>query len=450
MRKLVKNTYIIYIVDDNHNYKDTLSQEIGYNLLEATVRHDMLYKYFYSYEDAFEHLKTETAPKVIFTRPGNTFDPIWMSQLVGKDPDYSLIGHILDKKDEYYEIHNQCFILNVEDWKSVGCPEYITSGEQICINVDRSEDNFHDYHTPLAVTKGSGTKTYKKIKAGGLIISRLLEKNLKIRPWSEEERKHKFYLYNDLTLKFGSYLRIECSFDDTIFNCTNEPIMQFNLPNIKRIITPANGLQAIQILDKCPNAEVVEFRDISQPALNFTKKVLEEYHGKDYEQLCFSSGYPLQVNDAEAIKKSEKDFLEGLIEPFVEMEFRFLELNFRYFKESFFEIEDLINRINGNTLYAFSNILSYRKTAYLYSQIHFNLMLKTLASAERLAKNDSYFIGILPTSESKKRGYTLMNVNELSLDPDESFNFPWRKNLYEYYTDYLKLLREKEARASLS
>lgn len=450
MRKLVKNTYIIYIVDDNKDYKDTLGQEIGYNLLEASVRHDMLYKYFLSYDDAFKSLESEIAPKVIFTRPGNTFDPIWLAQLVSKNPDYSLIGHLLDKGDEYYELHNQCFILDIKDWKAAGSPTYNTPGEYTCTNVNRSANNFHDQHTPLSVEKGDGTTVYKKIKPGGLIISKLLEHGFKVRPWTSEERKHKFYLYNDLVLKYGSYLRIECTFDDTIFNCTNEPIVKFELPTIKRIVTPANGLQALQIVDKCPNATTVDFRDISQSAINFTKNVLENYVGKDYDQLCFSSGYNLQVGDPAAIKKSEQEFLNGLVEPYSEMQFRLLELNCNYFKESFFEVEDLIHRINGNTLYAFSNILSYRKTAYLYSQIHFNLMLKTLASAERLAKNDSYFLGMLPTSESLIRGYTLMHVKDISLDPDKEFNFPWRQKLYEYYTEYLEILREKERRKTLS
>lgn len=450
MRKLVKNTYIIYIVDDNKNYKDTLGREIGYNLLEASVRHDMAYKYFLSYNEAFEHLKNETAPKVIFTRPGNTFDPIWMSQLVAKTPGYSLVGHLLDKEGEYYELHNQCFILDVNDWKATGAPLYSTPGEQTCTNIDRSSLNFHGSHTPIQVDKGEGTRLYKKVKDGGLIISKLLEHGFKVRPWTVEERKHKFYLYNDIGLKYGSYLRIECTFDDTIFNCTNEPTVKFNLPNITRVVTPANGLQALSIIDKCPNATVVDFRDISQPALNFTQMVLNTYSGENYEKLCYRSGYNLQVGDPDAIKKSEQEFLNSLSEPYSEMQFRLLELCCNFFKESFFEIEELINRMDGNTLYAFSNILSYRKTAYLYSQIHFNLMLKTLASAERLAKNDSYLLGILPTSESKIKGYTLMHVNDFSLEPDDEFNFPWRQELYEYYTDYLRILREKEARAALS
>lgn len=449
MRKLIKDTYIIYIVDKTETYKDSLGKEIGYNLLEASVRHDISYKYFTSYELAFEKLKDETAPKVIFTKPGNTFDPIWLAQLINKDPNYSLIGHLLDKGDEYYELHDQCFILNVSDWKASGCPQYITSGSQSCINVERSTSNFHDYHTPTDVAKGNGFKDYKKIKSGGLIISKLLENNFKIRPWSNEERKHKFYLYDDLAMKFGSYLRIECTLEDTIFNCTNEPWHPFELPKIKRVLTPANGLQALSIFDKCPNATIIDFRDISQSAIDFTKKIVSEYAGRNYAELCYSSGYNLQVSDKNSIDQSEKEFLDNLQEPFSEMQFKLLETNCNYFKESFFEIEDLIQRINGNTLYAFSNILSYRKTAYLYSQIHFNLMIKILASAERIAKNDSYFLGILPTSEAKKRGYTLMGVNDINLLPDEEFNYPWRKDLYEYYRNYLEVLREKEARASL-
>lgn len=449
MRKLIRKTYIIYIVDDNESYKDTLGREIGYNLLEASVRHDIMYKYFLSYQDAFESLKSEQAPKVIFTKPGNTFDPLWLTQLVAKDPDYSLIGHILDRKSEYYELHDQCFILNVEDWKRCGSPAYDSLTNQVCVNIHRSPDNFHDDYTPMFIEKGQGSQTFKKIKPGGLIINKLLEHGFKIRPWTNEERKHKFYLYNDLVLKYGSYLRIECTFDDTIFNCTNEPIIRFELPSIKRLVTPANGLQALQILDKCPNAHTVDFRDISQPAIDFTKKVIYDYNGKDYDQLCFASGYNLQVSDADAIKKSEKDFLGGLIEPFSEMQFRLLNIKLNFYKESFFEIEDTIHRINDNTLYAFSNILSYRKTAYLYSQIHFNLMIKTLASAERINRNDSYFLGILPTSEGNMRGYGLLSVNDINLYPDEEFNFPWRQQLYEYYTEYLKVLRKKEVRATL-
>jgi hypothetical protein len=448
MRKLIRENYIIYIVDDQE-YKDTLGKEIGYNLLEASVRHDILYKYFLTYEDAFENLKNETATNVIFTKPGNTFDPIWLTQLVEKNSNYSLIGHILDKGSEYYELHNQCFILNVNDWKSSGCPIYDAAVNYSCININRSTENFHDKHTPKSIEKGEGVTTYKKIKPGGLIISKLLENGFKIRPWTDEERKHKFYLYDDLVLKYGSYLRIECNFDDTIFNCTNEPIVKFELPKIKRIITPANGLQALQILDKCPNARILDFKDISQPAIEFTKKIIYEYQGKNYDQFCFSSGYNLQVSDNESIKKSEKEFLEGLIEPFSEMQFRLLDTQCNFSRESFFEIENLIQNIHDNTLYAFSNILSYRKTAYLYSQIHFNLMIKALASAERIAMNDSYFLGILPTSESKTKGYSLMSVKDINLYPDEEFNFPWRQQLYEYYTEYLRILRKKEVRATL-
>jgi hypothetical protein len=76
-------------------------------------------------------------------------------------------------------------------------------------------------------------------------------------------------------------------------------------------------------------------------------------------------------------------------------------------------------------------------------------MIKTLASAERINKNDSYFLGILPTSEGNMRGYGLLSVKDINLYPDEEFNFPWRQQLYEYYTEYLKVLRKKEVRETL-
>ena len=36
----------------------------------------------------------------------------------------SLIGHILDRKERYYQLHQQNFILNVDDWKHAGSPSF--------------------------------------------------------------------------------------------------------------------------------------------------------------------------------------------------------------------------------------------------------------------------------------------------------------------------------------
>jgi hypothetical protein len=408
----------------------------------------MIYKYFKSYNEAFNSLKVETAPKAIFTKAGNTFDPIYTAQLLEQSEECSLVGHLLDARSQYYEIHSQCFVLNINDWRASGSPKFVTEGEQICVNVNRSEENFHDHYTPKSLSKAEGKQTYKKIKNGGMIISALLEHGYKIRPWSEEERKHKFYLYNDLTMKYGSYIRIEGNINDTVFNVTNEPLMKTTLESVTRIVTPANGFQALTLLDKCPNVTTIDFKDISQGALDFTQKLIKNYKGHSFADFCYESGFNLHCSDRQTMDKAEADFLSNLSCGFDELLKRLEGVNCRFARESFFEVEQLINTMDGSTLYNFSNILSYRKTSYLYSQIHFNLMIKTLASAERIAGNDSYFMGMIPTSETEKYGHTLTSVKKFTLDPDPVFKYPWREDLYEYYTDYLGILRAKEARAT--
>jgi len=449
-RKPIRNQFTIYIVDDK-NVKDPLCREVNYNLLEGSVRHDIEYKYFTDYNSAFECLKTESVEYALFTKPSGTFDPYYLRELTGKNlKGYSLIGHLLDKNEEYYELHEQCFIIHTESYRSIGCPTYSGGMTADLQNIARSVETFHDGYTPISVTKGNGKTEFKNVKPGALIISKLLENNFQIRPWSEEERKHKFYLYNDLALKYGSYLRIETNMTDTVFNCATEPLISEEMPTVQKLVTPANGLQALAIVDRCPNLHTVDFKDINSKQLEFTKKLIKEYDGTNFAEFCYNTGLALHDSNKDKIDNYEKEFLENLTTDWNSLKLRLQKLNIFYNRESFFEIEQLSNQIQEYcvTLYNFSNILSYRKTYYLFSQIHFNLMIKILAHNERLKNNNSFIRGILPSSEAKT-GFGTESVNTFTLDPDEIVNYEWRKDLYEYYTDYLKVLRKEEIRKSL-
>ena len=449
-RRPIRNEFILYVVD-TYQISDPLCREINYNLLEGSVRHDIAYKYFTNYEEAFNSLKTEDIKYAIFTKPSGTFDPYYLRELIQKNlRGYSLIGHLLDKKDEYYELHEQCFVINVEAYNAVGLPAYNGGSDAELQNVSRSEETFHDNYTPLRVFAAEGKSMFKNIKDGALIISKLLEHGYNIRPWTEEERKHKFYLYNDITLKYGSYLRIETNMTDTVFNCATEPLISETMPTVQKIITPANGLQALAIVDRCTNLHTIDFKDINSKQLEFTQKLIQEYNGQDFADFCYSTGLELHDNDRDKMDRYEKQFLENLTTDWHTLKQKLNNLNIFFNRESFFEIEQFVNNIEQEctTLYNFSNILSYRKTYYLYSQIHFNLMLKVLAHNERLAGNKSFIRGILPSSEVEN-GFKTSSVNDFTLDPDPILDYEWRTELYEYYKNYLKVLRKAEIRKSL-
>lgn len=450
-RRPIRNELMLYIVN-NHIVDDPMCREINYNLLEGTVRHDIAYKYFKNYEDAFNSLSTEIVKYVIFTKPSGTFDPYHFNSLIQQNlKGYALIGHLLDNSNNYYELHEQCFLIDVEAYKDVGCPSYIGGSDNELQNITRSKENFHDGYTPVNVAAGEGKSMFRNIKNGALIISKLLEHGYNIRPWNAEERKHKFYLYNDITMKYGSYLRIETNITDTVFNCATEPLISETMPTVQKIITPANGLQALAIVDRCPNLHTIDFKDINPKQLEFTQKLIQEYNGENFADFCYGTGLDLHECERWEIDRYEKEFLENLNTDWSSLREKLNNLTINFNRESFFEIEQFVNKIEDQcvTLYNFSNILSYRKTYYLYSQIHFNLMVKILAHNERLSGNKSFIRGILPTSEVNS-GFNTSSVDNFTLEPDPILNYEWRTELYEYYRNYLNVLRKKEIRKSLS
>ena len=46
------------------------------------------------------------------------------------------MGHILDCKEQYYFVHEQCFFLNLKAWKLSGSPEYYSDNLDV-INIEK-------------------------------------------------------------------------------------------------------------------------------------------------------------------------------------------------------------------------------------------------------------------------------------------------------------------------
>ena len=46
---------------------------------------------------------------------------------------YSLIAHLLDKKERYYRVHPQLILLNLDHWKAVGSPTFARAKNISCL-----------------------------------------------------------------------------------------------------------------------------------------------------------------------------------------------------------------------------------------------------------------------------------------------------------------------------
>ena len=66
-------------------------------------------------------LNSITTPYAVIIQEGMLF----IDNFEPPEPDgYDLIGHILDRKEEYYQVHQQHFILNVDKWKRIRSPSF--------------------------------------------------------------------------------------------------------------------------------------------------------------------------------------------------------------------------------------------------------------------------------------------------------------------------------------
>jgi hypothetical protein len=121
-----------------------------------------------------------------------------VENLVYSNTDFFLMGHIPDRDDGYYELHEQCYIINLKtyselDYPIVGKFAYYSPHTQI--QPLRAEDNVHDDYTPVWVESGNIIKQYKHKWHGWNILSEAFKHDKPVLVFPEQFRKNKRYYY---------------------------------------------------------------------------------------------------------------------------------------------------------------------------------------------------------------------------------------------------------------
>jgi len=192
----------------------------------------------------------------------------------------SLIGHVLDRKEKYYELHPQHFILNVNDWKKAGEPDFLCKQDSDLAGVQRSLDNFHDDYTPISVSydKNNSVKC-DKLKFGGKVISELLKNNFVVRPFNKQERKRKKFVYYDISEQVPDLL--SWNYLPTLSYyypmATHYSEKQFTKTHTT-YISVANGIESLRrIKDVYKSVNHIKYYDVSITALIFTELLLTKF-----------------------------------------------------------------------------------------------------------------------------------------------------------------------------
>jgi hypothetical protein len=216
-----------------------------------------------------------------------------------------LSAHLLDK-DGYYSIDPQFFCLHLPTWTQVGRPKFEDSAPltfESC-NVDRSEENYHDNYTPYWIKPATGTKIYTVPYAafGSSVLRTFLEQGHTLINIGEKTRNRKVYLYPNYNYddidtwikdptyipksipvqKYAKHINDLYEMDSkTVYVLNSEPLTGNQGDRIDYYAGVCGGLKGVAILYKkgFHDGTVVELFDISQPALDYQRYLVENWDG---------------------------------------------------------------------------------------------------------------------------------------------------------------------------
>lgn len=190
--------------------------------------------------------------------------------------DIALAGHILDRKEAYYELHDQCYYLNLKIYNEYGRPligsEQLNHSHYQSIPI-RSEDNIHDNYTPWSVQPGGEYMFYSHKLHGWNIISHYLKNKLKIEVFNEDIRTSKIHLYPEYVNEFNKnskflFQRHNYCSNNFVHKSSTDKIIQCDI-KFDQLVIPASGFQYEHLLSS--DATII-FYDYNQSALNYWKE----------------------------------------------------------------------------------------------------------------------------------------------------------------------------------
>jgi hypothetical protein len=186
-------------------------------------------------------------------------------------PNYMAFGHILEWKEDWYELHHQFVLVNSRNWIKCGKPSYGAWEQKIeeLPVVERSEENFHDDYTPLWIRYTGEYKPQKHTKQGWNYFNASSRGNCEIGNWNDTIRSKRTYYYpenngnellqslkelrncgvtNPNQIRFINTLR---NFSDQIWVLNSEEIkIDFNNKQYSFAAFPAAGFKFLEILHR--------------------------------------------------------------------------------------------------------------------------------------------------------------------------------------------------------
>lgn len=211
--------------------------------------------------------------------------------------DFFIAGHILDRKEFYYELHEQCYIVNLNTYKNIGSPNVGAVSffeNHLKIKPMRSRENIHDDYTPVWVKTGSEFVEYKHKAHGWNILTAAFKNNLTVKVLDGDLRASKIHYYPEYPsyqeqISFA-YARESFCNGMAIYLNNSERVVPANVQGpIQQLVVPASGLNWLQYLAQGFDSRTrVKFYDYSFLTLEYIKEVVENWNGVNYQEFALN------------------------------------------------------------------------------------------------------------------------------------------------------------------
>lgn len=217
--------------------------------------------------------------------------------------DFYIAGHVLDRDDKYYELHHQFYILNLIIHKELGSPN-IGESSDIPHSKLKPVSKTNDGYISQELSEGTELTDYTGTMHGYNILSVALAHNKRVIDLGEGIRNNKkyfYYEYDHVFLKESTSLFYNKFFFNNIVVPMNSDSLQEKLVftgPVEQYITLGTGLNWVENLHLMGYTDETEvfFTDYNPLVLQFMKRMVNEWDGKDYIDFYLKQDYIIPNN----------------------------------------------------------------------------------------------------------------------------------------------------------
>lgn len=225
--------------------------------------------------------------------------------------DFFIAGHVLDRGERYYELHHQFYIVNLAQYRELEFPnidqgDFFKEQEHIQLSPLRSEEClYEDPEVAEWIKPGNFTRVYNRKLHGWDIITTALKHDkalVDLGPAIRDNKQYLYYEYDHVFLKQVPELLYNQFFCMNFFAGWNSDEIrdrsEFTGP-VDQYVSVGIGVNWIKNLEflGTRNNTTVIFTDINYQCLEFMRKLVEIWDGKNYPGF-YKRHRPILPNDS--------------------------------------------------------------------------------------------------------------------------------------------------------